>query len=388
MLPRSLMVPPGDPEYMTRERRLPAGPCAIAGRAWSGQGAITGVDFSADGGQTWRDAALERDVDSDWAWQRWTIDWDCDAGRVRALLPRARRRRERAAAGARLEPRRLREQRRPARPRHRRLNGVRAFFGRTLRAVKLVLLDGDIPRPIRWGGAVGVAPIPGPFDEAVLLLVACDPLALLPRPAPRRVAPRGTASPSPRARRNVERVVVVGSSGSGKTTVARALAERLDVHYVELDALHHKPNWTEASADELREAVHRELDGRERWVVDGNYYGKLGDFVLDAGGHGRLARPAASHVPCRGCGRRTMHRIRDDVELWNGNRETWRGAFWGRESLFWWTVRHHSSRRRRWPRRFAALPNLTVVRLRTPAEVEAFLVIPAASQRQTDSPRL
>ena len=74
------------------------------------------------------------------------------------------------------------------------------------------------------------------------------------------MAPRGLQA-SPRARRNVERVVVVGSSGSGKTTVARALAERLDVHYVELDALHHKPNWTEASADELREAVHRELDG-------------------------------------------------------------------------------------------------------------------------------
>ena len=49
---------------------------------------------------------------------------------------------------------------------------MRRFFGRTLRAVKLVLLDGDIPRPIRLGGAVGVAPIPGPFDEAVLLVVA------------------------------------------------------------------------------------------------------------------------------------------------------------------------------------------------------------------------
>jgi len=50
---------------------------------------------------------------------------------------------------------------------------MRVFFRRTLRAVKLVLLDGKIPRLLRWGGAVGVAPIPGPFDEAVLLLVAC-----------------------------------------------------------------------------------------------------------------------------------------------------------------------------------------------------------------------
>jgi sulfane dehydrogenase subunit SoxC len=80
MLPRSLMIPPGEPEYMTRERRLRTGPCAIAGRAWSGQGAITGVDFSIDGAETWRAAERERDVDSDWAWQRWTIDWDATPG--------------------------------------------------------------------------------------------------------------------------------------------------------------------------------------------------------------------------------------------------------------------------------------------------------------------
>jgi hypothetical protein len=40
-------------------------------------------------------------------------------------------------------------------------------------AVKLVVVDGRIPRVLRWGGAVGVAPIPGPFDEAILLIVAC-----------------------------------------------------------------------------------------------------------------------------------------------------------------------------------------------------------------------
>jgi adenylate kinase family enzyme len=172
----------------------------------------------------------------------------------------------------------------------------------------------------------------------------------------------------------VQRVVVVGSSGSGKTSVARALAERLKVHYVELDALHHKPNWTEAAADELREAVAQELSGRETWVVDGNYYGKLGDFVL------RQADTVVwLDLPLRTClGRlwtRTTHRIRTKEELWGGNRETWRGAFWGRESLFWWTIRHHRSRQRRWPPRFAALPDLTVVRLRTPAEVNAFLSV-------------
>jgi adenylate kinase family enzyme len=178
----------------------------------------------------------------------------------------------------------------------------------------------------------------------------------------------------------MRRVVVVGSSGSGKTTVARALSERLRARYVELDALHHiGPNWTEASAEELREAVTRELDGRERWVVDGNYYGKLGDLVL------RQADTVVwLDLPLRTClarlWPRTTRRIRTNEELWGGNRETWRGAFWGRESLFWWTIRHHRSRQRRWPRRFAALPNLTVVRLRTPGEVDAFLCV---SERAT-----
>jgi adenylate kinase family enzyme len=176
----------------------------------------------------------------------------------------------------------------------------------------------------------------------------------------------------------VQRVVVVGSSGSGKTTVARALAERLRAHYVELDALHHiGPSWTEATADELRKAVTQELAGRERWVVDGNYYGKLGDLVL------RQADTVVwLDLSLRTClarlWSRTTRRIRTNEELWGGNRETWRGAFWGRESLFWWTIRHHRSRQRRWPSRFAGLPDLVVVRLRTPDDVGAFL---RASQR-------
>jgi hypothetical protein len=46
------------------------------------------------------------------------------------------------------------------------------FLKRTAKAVRIVLRHGRIPRPIRWLAAFGVAPIPGPVDEAVLLLVA------------------------------------------------------------------------------------------------------------------------------------------------------------------------------------------------------------------------
>jgi hypothetical protein len=61
-----------------------------------------------------------------------------------------------------------------------RLDGVRGtlnFLMRTIRAVKLAATDKRIPRPLRLLAAVGLAPIPGPFDEALLLVIAI-PLAL------------------------------------------------------------------------------------------------------------------------------------------------------------------------------------------------------------------
>ncbi len=48
---------------------------------------------------------------------------------------------------------------------------MRAFTGRVVRAVRIVVRDGRIPRPLRWGGALGLLPVPGPFDEVVLLAV-------------------------------------------------------------------------------------------------------------------------------------------------------------------------------------------------------------------------
>jgi len=170
----------------------------------------------------------------------------------------------------------------------------------------------------------------------------------------------------------MHRVSVVGPSGSGKTTVARSLARLLDVPFVELDALHWGPNWTQASAEELRVRVLAAINGREEWVIDGSYHSKLGDLVLQ-----RADTLLWLDLPLRTCLarllRRTLERMRHDVELWSDNRETWRGAFWGRESLFWWTIRHYRRQRRIWPARLARHPNLDLVRLRTQREVDMFL---------------
>jgi sulfane dehydrogenase subunit SoxC len=77
--PRSLMVPPGIPDFMTRCRFLRPGPVRLEGRAWSGWGPIERVDVSADGGATWAPANLG-DPPGEAAWAPWSYDWDAPEG--------------------------------------------------------------------------------------------------------------------------------------------------------------------------------------------------------------------------------------------------------------------------------------------------------------------
>ena len=75
MLPRSLMVPPGIPDFFTRERHLARGPCRLEGRAWSGWAPIERVEVSVDGGHSWDDARLGEPVGPH-AWRAWSHDWE------------------------------------------------------------------------------------------------------------------------------------------------------------------------------------------------------------------------------------------------------------------------------------------------------------------------
>ena len=169
----------------------------------------------------------------------------------------------------------------------------------------------------------------------------------------------------------MKRVNVKGISGSGKSTFAVELARRLELPYIELDALHHGPNWSEPTAEEFRTQVREAMDAApDGWVIDGNYEGKLGDTVLrEADTIVWLDLPF--RVKARWLWRRSAHRIRGGVELWSGNRESWRTALWGRDALFWWMVKGHFRHRRQWPRRFAGDPR--VVRLRSVEEARRWL---------------
>ena len=167
----------------------------------------------------------------------------------------------------------------------------------------------------------------------------------------------------------MRRVAILASaSGNGKTTLGRELARRLDVPFHELDALHHGPGWTEATADVLRARV-EPLVAEDEWVVDGAYRGKLGDLVLE-----RAELVVWLDLPLRvwlpRLLRRTARRVVRREELWNGNRETLRNVLFSRDSLVLYALRAHFRNRRKY---LAALAPYTVVRLRSAREVATWL---------------
>jgi adenylate kinase family enzyme len=167
----------------------------------------------------------------------------------------------------------------------------------------------------------------------------------------------------------MRRVAVISSaSGNGKTTMGRALAERMGVPFLELDALVHGPNWTE-TPDEVLAARLAPVLGSDAWVIDGTYRHKLGDRVLQAADVVVwLDLPIRVWLPR--LVRRTGRRLRRREQLWNGNRESLRGALWGRDALLRYALRSHFARRREWPAELRAYP---VLRLRSTAAVRAFL---------------
>jgi DMSO/TMAO reductase YedYZ molybdopterin-dependent catalytic subunit len=86
--PRSLIRPPGFPDFFTRRRIVDRGPVELDGRAWSGLAPIDRVEVSVDGGSTWADAHLGPLPASPYAWRAWTFGWDAGPGDV-TLLSRA-----------------------------------------------------------------------------------------------------------------------------------------------------------------------------------------------------------------------------------------------------------------------------------------------------------
>jgi adenylate kinase family enzyme len=168
----------------------------------------------------------------------------------------------------------------------------------------------------------------------------------------------------------MDRVVVVGACGSGKTTFARALAARIDAPFVELDALYHGENWSTRptfAADVDR--VTREA----RWVLDGNYSGERDVMWSRADTVVWLDLPLwlVEWRVVRRSFARWVHR----TELWSGNREPSPLGWFDPEHPVRWAWKRHPEYRVQYAALFAdpAWSGVRRVRLRTPGEVRAFV---------------
>jgi len=170
------------------------------------------------------------------------------------------------------------------------------------------------------------------------------------------------------------RIVVVGTSGAGKTTLARRIAALLDLPHIELDAFNWQSGWRDLTRHDPEEFVRRVAEAiePEAWVVDGNY-GPVRDMVW----------PRATHLVWLDYERpvimarvisRTFVRALLRTELWAGNRERWRHLLRPSHPIRWaWST--WERRRRETAERLAQreCAHLVVLRLRRPSEAQRAL---------------
>jgi adenylate kinase family enzyme len=173
----------------------------------------------------------------------------------------------------------------------------------------------------------------------------------------------------------LQRTLVVGSYGSGKTTAGRRLARALASLFVEQDAINWQANWTSLMAvdvDLFRERVADAVRG-DRWVADGNFSAAR-DIVWPQA-TAVLWFDYRIDVVMRRVFARTVRRALRREELWNGNRENLRFQIFNRDSIFLLAFRSHWRMRRTYETmlHMPEQAHLHVYRMRRPSDTERWL---------------
>lgn len=174
----------------------------------------------------------------------------------------------------------------------------------------------------------------------------------------------------------MRRISVVGSSASGKTTIAGIVSQVLGVPHLELDSVFHRPGWQPLDDASFRTSV-AAFAQHDAWVIDGNYVSHgVAQVVWPRADTLVWLDPPRTTVLRRVLGR-TLRRLVTREELWNGNRESWRGMFSRvpEDNIILWAWTRHAPTRERYEvmLRDGTWQHLSVRRLRTPADVRTFI---------------
>ncbi|MBV6400862.1 MAG: hypothetical protein CNIPEHKO_01157 [Anaerolineales bacterium] len=170
------------------------------------------------------------------------------------------------------------------------------------------------------------------------------------------------------------RLVVIGTTSSGKSTLAEKIAKRFDLNFIELDALHWEPNWQEAPLDVFRERVTKATQA-ERWIVAGNY-SVVRDLVWTKA-EAVIWLDYPFFLVLRQLTRRTFTRWWTQEILWGKNIEPFWVHFklWSKDSLFHWLFKTYWRRKRETPQ-LLSLPeyrHLKLIHFKHPREVDEWL---------------
>jgi adenylate kinase family enzyme len=174
----------------------------------------------------------------------------------------------------------------------------------------------------------------------------------------------------------MRRISVIGSSASGKTRTASIVSQILGVPHLELDSVFHRSGWQPLDDASFRAAV-AAVAQRDAWVIDGNYLSHgVAQVVWPRADTLVWLDPPRTTVLRRALGR-TLRRLVAREELWNGNRESWRGIFSPKpeDNIVLWAWTRHAPTRERYEAmlRDGTWQHLSVRRLRTTADVRSFL---------------
>jgi adenylate kinase family enzyme len=171
-----------------------------------------------------------------------------------------------------------------------------------------------------------------------------------------------------------KRIVVVGTTSSGKSTLAKRLAEKIGGDFIELDALYWEPNWVGAELKVFRERVETATSSQV-WLVAGNYRG-VRDLIW-SNAQAVIWLDYSLPILFWRLLKRTVKRWITQEELWNGNRETfwWHFKIWSEESLFHWLFKTYWRRKREYPILLAQpeYSHLKIYHFTKPSETEEWL---------------
>ncbi len=172
----------------------------------------------------------------------------------------------------------------------------------------------------------------------------------------------------------MNKIIVVGVTGSGKSTVSKKLSQKLGLPYIQLDFLFWKPDWEQSQDEEFFEKIQKALDQKSGWVIDGNY-GRTNHLTWKEADTVVWIDLPFWLVFYQSLSR-TLMRALTMKELWEGtgNRESFFRMF-SKDSILLWLFKTYSSTNARYEARMSdpAYQHLRFYRLRSRREVNRFL---------------